>query len=72
MKFCLMILSVPWYMFNELEHTAILSCASLALQVATVSYHCLFFFIGLRSKLGNTYYHIIWHEVPTMVDIAIF
>jgi hypothetical protein len=25
MKFCLMILSVPWYMFNGLEHTAILS-----------------------------------------------
>jgi hypothetical protein len=25
MKLCLMILSVPWYMFNGLEHTAILS-----------------------------------------------
>ena len=25
MKLCLMILSVPWYMFNDLEHTAILS-----------------------------------------------
>jgi hypothetical protein len=25
MKVCLMILSVPWYMFNGLEHTAILS-----------------------------------------------
>jgi hypothetical protein len=23
MKLCLMILSVPWYMFNGLEHTAI-------------------------------------------------
>jgi hypothetical protein len=25
MKLCLMILSVPWYMFSGLEHTAILS-----------------------------------------------
>jgi hypothetical protein len=25
MKLCLMILSVPWYIFNGLEHTAILS-----------------------------------------------
>ena len=25
MKLCLMILSVPWFMFNGLEHTAILS-----------------------------------------------
>jgi hypothetical protein len=25
MKLCLMILSVPWYMLNELEHTAILN-----------------------------------------------
>ena len=25
MKLCLMILSVPWYMFNRLEHTAMLS-----------------------------------------------
>jgi hypothetical protein len=25
MKLCLVILSVPWYMFNGLEHTAILS-----------------------------------------------
>ena len=25
MKLCLMILSVPWYMLNGLEHTAILS-----------------------------------------------
>jgi hypothetical protein len=25
MKLCLMILSVPWYMFNGLEHIAILS-----------------------------------------------
>jgi hypothetical protein len=33
-------------------------CASLALQVAPVSYYCLNFFIGLRPKLGNTYYHI--------------
>jgi hypothetical protein len=33
-------------------------CASLALQVAPVSYYCLKFFIGLRPKIGNTYYHI--------------
>ena len=25
MKLCLMILSVPWYMFNGLEHNAIVS-----------------------------------------------
>ena len=35
-----------------------MDCASLALQVAPVSYYCLNFFIGLRPKLGNTYYHI--------------
>jgi hypothetical protein len=34
-------------------------CASLALQVASVSYYCLIFFIGLRPKLGNNYYHIM-------------
>ena len=34
-------------------------CASLSLQVAPVSYYCLIFFIGLRPKLGCTYYHII-------------
>ena len=26
--------------------------------LAPVSYYCLIFFIGLRPKLGNTYYHI--------------
>jgi hypothetical protein len=41
-------------------------CDSLALQVAPVSYYCLIFFIGLRPKLGNTYYHIMWvdYDVP--------
>ena len=34
-------------------------CASLALQVAPVSYYYLIFFIGLRPKLRNTYYHIM-------------
>jgi hypothetical protein len=38
MKLCLMILSVPWYMFNELEHTAILS-------------HFLTFITGSSSRL---------------------
>ena len=38
-----------------------MDCASLSLQVAPVSYHCLIFFIGLRPKLGNTYYHIIFN-----------
>jgi hypothetical protein len=33
-------------------------CASLALQVAPVSYYCLKNIIGFRPKLGNTYYHI--------------
>ena len=33
--------------------------ASLAIQVAHVSYYCLNFCIGLRRKLGNTYYHIM-------------
>ena len=36
-----------------------MDCASLALQVAPVSYYCLSKIIGLRPKLGNTYYHII-------------
>ena len=34
-------------------------CASLAQQVAPVSYYCLIFFIGLHPKLGYSYYHII-------------
>ena len=38
MKLCLMILSVPWYMFNGLEHTAILS-------------HFLAFITGSSSRL---------------------
>ena len=38
MKLCLMILSVPWYMFNGLEHTAILS-------------HFLTFITGSSSRL---------------------
>jgi hypothetical protein len=38
MKLCLLILSVPWYMFNGLEHTAILS-------------HFLTFITGSSSRL---------------------
>jgi hypothetical protein len=38
MKLCLMILSVPWYMFNGLEHTAILI-------------HFLTFITGSNSRL---------------------
>jgi hypothetical protein len=38
MKLCLIILSVPWYMFNGLEHTAILS-------------HFLIFITGSSSRL---------------------
>ena len=38
MKLCLMILSVPWYMFNGLEHNAILS-------------HFLIFITGSSSRL---------------------
>jgi hypothetical protein len=38
MKLCLMILSVPWYMFNGLDHTAILS-------------HFLTFITGSSSRL---------------------
>jgi hypothetical protein len=38
MKLCLMILSVPWFMFNGLEHTAILS-------------HFLTFITGSSSRL---------------------
>ena len=36
-----------------------MDCTSLALQVAPVSYYCSRKIIGLRPKLGNTYYHII-------------
>ena len=38
MKLCLMILSVPWYMFNGLEHTALLN-------------HFLTFITGSSSRL---------------------
>ena len=38
MKLCLMIMSVPWYMVNGLEHTAILS-------------HILTFITGSSSRL---------------------
>jgi hypothetical protein len=38
MKLCLTILSVPWYMFNGLEHTAILS-------------NCLTFITGSSPRL---------------------
>ena len=40
MKLCLMILSVPWYMFNGLEHTAILS-------------HILTFITGSSSRFST-------------------
>jgi hypothetical protein len=40
MKLCLMILSVPWYMFNGLEHTAILS-------------HFLTFITGSSSRVST-------------------
>ena len=38
MKLCLMILSIPWFMLNGLEHTAILS-------------HFLTFITGISSRL---------------------
>ena len=40
MKLCLMILSVPWYMLNGLEHTAILS-------------HFLTFITGSSSRVST-------------------
>ena len=40
MKLCLMILSVPWYMFNGLEDTAILS-------------HILTFITGSSSRVST-------------------
>ena len=42
--------------------------ASLALQVAPVSYYCFKFSIRLRPKLGITYYHIIYYEKKKMDD----
>ena len=39
-----------------------MDCTSLALQVAPVSYYFFIFFIGLRPKLGNTYYHINYNS----------
>jgi hypothetical protein len=51
MKLCLMILSVPWYMFNELEHTAILS-------------HFVTFIIGSSSRVSTTY-NILINEFIT-------
>ena len=54
MKLCLMILSVPWYMFNGLEHTAILS-------------HFLTFIAGSSSRLlcirFSTYLSLYWFPV---------
>jgi hypothetical protein len=42
MKLCLMILSGPWYMFNGLEHTAILS-------------HFLTFITGSNSRVSTVH-----------------
>jgi hypothetical protein len=39
----------------------LIQCIKIVSQVAPVSYYCLNFFIGLRPKLGNTFYHIIWN-----------
>ena len=44
---------------HALNITDNVDCASLALQVAPVSYYCLKKIIGLRPRLGNTYYHIM-------------
>jgi hypothetical protein len=56
MKLCLTILSVPWYMFNGLEHSAILS-------------HFLTFITGSSSRLLRIrysadltmYWFPVWH-----------
>jgi hypothetical protein len=50
---------------HDLNITDNVDCASLALQVAPVSYYCLKKIIGLRPKLGNTYYHITLSNYDT-------
>jgi hypothetical protein len=45
-------------------------CASLALQVAPVSYYCLQKIIGLRPKLGNTYYHIMHYSLKGKMRLS--
>ena len=50
---------------HDLNITDNVDCASLALPVAPVSYYCLKKIIGLRPKLGNTYYHITLSNYDT-------
>jgi hypothetical protein len=61
MKLCLMILSVPWYMFNGLEHTAILS-------------HFLTFITGSSSRLLRIWFSadltIYWFPVHENLSIS--
>ena len=43
MKLCLMILSVPWYMFKGLEHTSILShFLTFITEVVPITAHPIF------------------------------
>jgi hypothetical protein len=62
MKLCLMILSVLWYMFNGLEHTAILS-------------HFLLFITGSNSRLlrirVSEAVTLYWFPVHGILSISI-
>jgi hypothetical protein len=67
-----MILSVPWYMFNGLEHTAILSHILTFITGSSSRKKIIGSYIrvnikkkniGLCPKLGNTYYHVIITEL---------
>ena len=72
MKFCLKILSVPWYMFNGLEHTAILSHFSTFIsgrssRLLRIRISADLPCIGFRCKEFNPLVIWIWNQ-----NIAIF
>jgi hypothetical protein len=54
MKLCLMILSVPWYMFNGLEHTAILSHFLTSITGSSSRLLCIRFSAANRQTSGES------------------
>jgi hypothetical protein len=59
MKLCLMILSVPWFMFNGLEHTAILS-------------HFITFITGSSSRLLRIRFSALFSFFDDVKNYSIF
>jgi len=72
MKLCLMILSVPWYMFNGLEHTAIVgnllifitgsSSRLLRIRISATEYLYWFPVRHFRCKEFNSLVIWIWNQ----------